>query len=490
MKSKFMTMLTIAALIAGSFVLFAFSGDATAAVMVPQHDLVSLASLALIGLHTDPANVMADVKSLIEKQGQAWEQFKSINDKRLEAVEAGQKARATELDESLGKINAEFKTISDDFKQVQIKLNRPALIGDDSPEQLAKEAKTFNGALYSHYTRLSRQAPAALSPDDYGAYKKAFNNFIRKGGHQLSAEEIKQIQVGVDPDGGYLAPTETEAGIDRVATLASAMRSIARVITIGAPTYERIVTTSGATAGGWGNERTAPSETDTPRLAKLQFTPGLVWAEPHTTSQALEDLVFNVESWLQEEVGITLADQEAQAFIDGNGVERPRGFLSYDMVANASYAWGKIGFITSGHASSFASTNPSDKLVDLQHALKRTYRANAQWVMNDATLGEIRKFKDSNGIYLWAPSGLQQGIVGQLLGYGVTTDDYMPDLAANAFPVAFGDFKRGYLIVDRRGISVLRDPYTSKPYIKFYTTKRVGGGVQNYEAIKVLKCAA
>jgi HK97 family phage major capsid protein len=199
--------------------------------------------------------------------------------------------------------------------------------------------------------------------------------------------------------------------------------------------------------------------------------------------------VFDVEGDLIDEIGITFADQEAQAFIDGSGVNRPKGFLSYSTVANASYTWGSLGFVVTGGASGFAASNPSDALIDLQHSLKRNYRGGAAFVMNDATLGAIRKFKDGQGIYLWAPSGLQQGVAGQLLGHSVVTDDYMPDLGSNAFPIAFGDFQRGYLIVDRRGTTILRDPYTAKPYVKFFATRRVGGGITNFEAIKLLKCS-
>jgi HK97 family phage major capsid protein len=203
----------------------------------------------------------------------------------------------------------------------------------------------------------------------------------------------------------------------------------------------------------------------------------------------LDDASMNVESWLADEVAVEFSEQEGDALINGNGVAKPRGILSYDMVANASYAWGKTGFIKTGAAADFATTAPADNLIDLIHSLKRGYRQNGSFVLNDLTVAKIRKFKDVDGQYLWQPS-LQLGQPSTLLGYPAETDDNMPDVGAGTFPVAFGDFKRAYLVIDRIGIRVLRDPFTSKPNVLFYTTKRVGGGIQNFEAIKFLKCAA
>lgn len=431
--------------------------------------------------------VVTEIKGLIEAQGRAWEQFKAANDERLAKLAKGE--AVGEIEAKLAKLNEELTRVSDEAKELAKKANRPQL-DDKGATETAREIKSFNRSLTAHSMRLNRQMPEAMNADNYAGYKSGFRLYLRKGDQQFGDAERKAINVGTDPEGGYLVDEEMEAGIDRVAVKYSAMRTIARVITIGAASYERLVKTSGASAGGWGGETTAPSETGTPMFVKQEYVPGLLWAEPRMTSQSLEDSVYDLEADLMEEIGITFADQEATAFISGSGVNQPRGLLSYTTVANASYAWGKLGYIASGAPSAFASSDPSDALIDLQHALRRNYRTGAQWYMNDATLGTIRKFKDGQGNYLWAPSGLQNGIVGQLLGYGVVSDDYMQDIGANNYPVAFGDFNAGYLIVDRRGITVLRDPYTAKPYIKFFATKRVTGGVRNYEAIKLLKIAS
>jgi HK97 family phage major capsid protein len=430
---------------------------------------------------------LSEVKNLIDAQGAAWEEFKKVNDDRLVKLEKG---LATGDEEAkLAKINTKLDEVAAEAKAAYAKANKTATFGEGDAKSIAAEVKSFNDALYAHSTRLSRPVPAALDADQYAAYKSGVQTWLRKGTEGLSDAERKAINVGTDPEGGYLTTSEMDGMIDRVVAKQSAFRQLARVVTIGSSSYEKLVKTSGASAGGWGGETTAPTETGTPGWVKLEFVPGMVWAEPRATSQSLEDAVFNVEGDLIDEIGITFADQEAQAFIDGSGVNRPKGFLSYTNVINSSYAWGGLGWTVTGGAASFAASNPSDALIDLQHSLKRNYRGNANWIMNDATLGAVRKFKDGNGIYLWAPSSLMGGIVGQLLGHGVVTDDYMPDLGSNTYPVAFGDFQRGYLIVDRRGTTILRDPYTAKPYVKFFATRRVGGGITNFEAIKILKCS-
>lgn len=426
---------------------------------------------------------------LVESQARAWEEFKAANDARL--IEIEKRGAADVLtNEKVDRLNAELSAIQRAFKErvdgLEKRLNRPGRSGGDECAEVA--LKIFNVSLKSHNQRLNRERAAELTLDEFDAYKGAFGAYLRKDSRSLSAEEFKSLSAGSDPDGGYLCPVEMDAAIDRVVSSQGAMRSLATVRAIGAASYKKLVTTSGASAGGWGGEATAPSETGTPGLKELEIVPGLLWAEPRATTQLLEDSGMDAEAWLADEVGLTFAEQEGDAFIYGTGVNKPRGILSYTTIANASYSWGNVGFVVTGGASGFASSNPSDALMDLIHALKRQYRNNATFVMNDAVLGTIRKFKDGQGIYLWVP-GLQQGQVGALLGYPVATDDFMPDLGSNAFPVAFGDFRRGYVIADRRGTVVIRDNLTAKPYVKFFTTRRVGGGIQNFEAIKLLKCS-
>jgi HK97 family phage major capsid protein len=196
----------------------------------------------------------------------------------------------------------------------------------------------------------------------------------------------------------------------------------------------------------------------------------------------------DIETWLASEVQIVFAEQEGAAFISGNGTTQPKGILSYTNVAEGSWAWGSIGYVASGAAGAFAASNPSDALLDLAYTPKQAYRANASWVMNCKVEAAIRKVKDTTGNYIWQP-GLAAGQPATLFGFPVAVAEDMPDIAANSYSIAFGDFARGYLVVDRVGIRVLRDPYSAKPYVLFYTTKRVGGGVQNFEAIKLMKFA-
>ncbi len=320
-------------------------------------------------------------------------------------------------------------------------------------------------------------------------YRAAFHRFFREGAEaNLGDLAVKAaITSQSKPDGGYVVPTEMEGTIDRVLGTVSALRSLANIRQIGTKTYTKLVNMGGA-GSGWVGEEESRTETGTPTLKELEFNVMEIYAEPNATQTMLDDAMIDVESWLADEVATTFAEQEGAAFITGNGVKRPRGLLTYNTVANDSYAWGSIGFVATGAAAAFASSDPGDAFVDTYYALKSGYRANGTWLTSDAVMGAIRKFKDGNGNYLWAPPTAPEA-PSTILGKPVVTDDNMPALAANAFPVAFGDFRRGYLVVDRVGIRVLRNPYKVNGKVAFYTTKRVGGGVQNFEAIKLLKCS-
>jgi HK97 family phage major capsid protein len=211
-----------------------------------------------------------------------------------------------------------------------------------------------------------------------------------------------------------------------------------------------------------------------------------LYAMPAATQSLLDDAAVDIDQWVAEEVRVAFAEQEGAAFVTGNGTNKPKGFLDYTKVANGSWTWGSIGTISTGVSGAFPASNPADKLIDLVYAVKTGYRANAHFVFNRATQSAIRKLKDGDGTYLWQPS-LKPGEASTLMGFPVAESEDMPNIGADAYAIAFGDFRRGYLIVDRVGIRVLRDPYSAKPYVLFYTTKRVGGGVQDFDAIKLLK---
>ena len=320
-------------------------------------------------------------------------------------------------------------------------------------------------------------------------HRAAFHRYFREGAEAgLGDLSVKAgLTTQSKPDGGYLVPTEMESTIDRVLGTVSVMRALASVRQIGTATYSKLVNMGGA-GYGWVGEEDARGETATPTLRELEFTVMEIYAEPYATQVALDDAVMDIEAWLAGEVQTVFAEKEGEAFITGSGVKRPRGLLSYDTVANSSYAWGKIGYMPTGGAAGFAASNPADAMVDLYYALKQGYRGSAAWLMSDAVMASVRKFKDGQGNYLWQPpAGAAE--VPTILSKPVHTDDNMPGLGAGNFPIAFGDFGRAYLILDRVGIRVLRNPYKVNGKVSFYTTKRVGGGLQNFEAVKLLKCA-
>lgn len=324
-------------------------------------------------------------------------------------------------------------------------------------------------------------------------HSQTFNTWFRRGDRAIDADmRALEVQAGLttqsDPDGGYLVPVDMEQGIDRVMGAVSVFRQLARVVQISGDTYKKLVSMGGAGAG-WVGEEDTRSETGTPTLREIAINTGELYANPATTQTLLDDARVDIAAWLADEVSIEFAEQESEAFITGSGIKKPRGLLNYDTVANASYAWGKIGFIKTGAAAAFATSNPADALIDLYYALKQGYRNGAAFLTSDPVMGEMRKWKDGEGNYLWTPPSATAEVA-TILGKPVYTDDFMDALGANKFPVAFGDFKRGYTIADRMGVRILRDPFTNKPFVHFYTTKRVGGGITNFEAIKLLKCAA
>lgn len=401
---------------------------------------------------------MDEIKKLIEAMGRAFEEFKAQNDSRIKAIETKGYAPA-DLTEKVEKINADISNITAMKKQLELLENAVARSSFGGGGGQTVEAKN----------RL-----------------KAFSYLMRRGADAIKEVEIQAAASTLsDPDGGFTVPEEVDAAIDRVAGTIQAMRRLATVRAISTDTYKKLVSQGGATSG-WVAEKESRTETSTPTLAEIAINTKELYAMPYATQQLLDDSRVDIGAWLADEVSVEFNEEEGAAFISGNGVGEPKGIDAYAKVANGSYSWGKIGFITSGHTSLL---NNPDKLIDLQHALKPVYRNGAAFLMADSTMQVIRKFKDNDGNYLWRP-GLLQDAPDTLLGKPVEYDDNVSAIGANAFSVWYGNFKRAYLIVDRLGTRVLRDPYTAKPYVAFYTTKRVGGGIVMYEAIKALKIAS
>ncbi|RYY47824.1 MAG: phage major capsid protein [Sphingomonadales bacterium] len=314
----------------------------------------------------------------------------------------------------------------------------------------------------------------------------AFETFLRAGGGAL---EMKALSGASDAAGGYAVPEEIDSLIDATLKSISPIRAIANVVKVGSSGYRKLVS-SGGMASGWAAETGARAETATPSFNEVAPPSGELFANPAASQAMLDDAAFEVEAWLAHEIAREFAAAEGSAFVNGNGTNKPKGFLQATTAAtgDASRAFGTLQYVATGSAGAFAA-NPEEKLIDLVQTLRAPYRQGASWVMNSATLARIRKFKTSDGQFLWSP-GLMVGQPATLLGYPVVEAEDMPDIAASSLSIAFGNFKAGYLIAERGETQILRDPYSNKPFVHFYATKRVGGMVSNSEAIKLLKFAA
>lgn len=469
MKRSHVGLALVAGLAVAMFAMTAFAPEAAASVSAHHVVAMFIAPMLDGGLSLQRVRGVQRVRAdgagatqILNELRTAFEAFKEANNKELADLRKGQ--ADVVQSEKVDRINAEITKLQTAIDETNTMLAAARLGGGG--DQASPEVK---------------------------AHRSAFNQFFRKGVEaDLKGLEVKAaLRTDSDTDGGYLVPEQESTEIDRILGTVSAMRQLAQVMTISAGTYKKLVNLGGA-GYGWVGERQTRTETDTPTLAELTFNAMELYANPAATQTLLDDARVDIGAWLGGEVAITFAEQEGAAFVSGDGVLRPRGFLSYDTVADASYVWGKIGYIVTGEAADFIAEDPVDPFINLVYSLKQGYRQNATFIMNRANQAKVRKFKDDQDNYMWTPplqGGIQGGQPAQFLGYPIVDDDNMPAVAANAFPVAFGDFRRGYLIVDRFGIRVLRDPFTNKPYVHFYTTKRVGGGVQNFEAIKLLKCS-
>ena len=328
-------------------------------------------------------------------------------------------------------------------------------------------------------------------------YSTLFASWFRKGDQESDLKAANgtgdrqaiqaAMQSGTDSAGGYLAPVEWDRRVNKALTPVSPMRRIARVIPTTVRAYSTLYSKDGW-GSGWVGETAARPATATPTLDPLTFPHGEIYANPGITQNLLDDADFNLEAWLATEVAEEFGKQEGIAFLAGNGVNKPRGLLTYvEGGASADHhPGGNLTVVVSGAATALPS---ADGLIDFVYGLPSPYRQNARWLMNSMTAAAIAKMKDGDGNYLWRETYVA-GQPATLLGYAVEIDENMPDVAAGAIPIAFGDFQRGYVINDRQGVRILRDPYTAKPYVHFYTTKRVGGGVDDPKAIRLLKIAA
>ena len=336
---------------------------------------------------------------------------------------------------------------------------------------------------------MTHARPALATEIDTGApHKKALSTYLRCGdddGLRGIELEAKGLTSSINAEGGYLVDPQTAETIQNSLRGASSLRAIANVVTVDATAFDVLIDTAD-TGAGWADEDTPTTESDAPQIERISIDLHELSAMPKASQRLLDDSAFDVEGWLAGRIADKFARAEAHAFIKGDGTGKPTGLLNGTPVDNASWAWGSLGYVATGTAGDFDGTNPADAIVDLVYALGARYRANATFVMNSKTAGAVRKMKDADGRFLWS-DGLAAGEPARLMGYPVLIAEDMPDIDTDETAVAFGDFGAGYTIAERPDLRVLRDPFSAKPHVLFYATKRVGGKISDYAAIKLLK---
>ena len=404
---------------------------------------------------------MNEVHAATDTLARAFEEYKSVNDQRLGEIEKRGSADVL-LNEKLGRMDKSFNKLQDEVSGVKAALRRPAR----------------GGAV---------QIPAGDSE-----HKNAFLRYVTKGvEHELSGLQTKDMEVIADPQGGYMVPVEMS---DRIVTRqfdTTPMRQLATVMTISTEAVEMLRDTNEPTAQ-WISELGARTDTDQGPIGRIRIPVHELYAQPKATQKLLDDASINVEEWLVNRVADKFSRSENAAFVNGDGIGQPRGFLSYSTQAVADNArpWGVLEHVVTGTDGGFNTSSGADVLIDLMHKLRAGYLPKASWLMPRAVADMIRKFKENTTqAYIWQP-GLQAGTPATLLGHPIVLSEDMQTVGAGSYSLGFGNFEEGYTIVDRIGLRVLRDPYTSAPFVKFRCSKRVGGDVVNFEAIKLLKFAA
>ncbi|EBA03689.1 phage major capsid protein, HK97 [Rhodobacterales bacterium HTCC2150] len=321
-------------------------------------------------------------------------------------------------------------------------------------------------------------------------HKKAFEDYLRCGdddGLRALTLEGKALSTAVAGDGGYLVDPQTSDTIQSVLKSSASIRAVANVVNVEATTYDVLVDHTDI-GSGWASETGSVSETDTPQIERISIALHELSALPKASQRLLDDSAFDIDAWLANRIADKFARAEASAFVSGDGVDKPKGFLTHPSVANGAWAWGSLGYVPSGADGEFAAVDAADAIVDLVYSLGAQYRANATFAMNSKTAGAVRKMKDADGRFLWS-DGLAAGEPARLMGYPVLIAEDMPDIASDATAIAFGDFEAGYTVAERPDLRILRDPFSAKPHVLFYVTKRVGGDVSDFAAIKLLKFA-
>lgn len=406
---------------------------------------------------------MEEVTKTIQALGETFEEFKKTNDQRLgELKKLG--VELPETKDKLARLEAELHSLEETRSRL-----------DDLEAKMQRQ-----GGHGGH---------GSEENEHVGDHKQAFERFFRKGQEEgLSDLEAKALNITTPNEGGHAVPEQLDRDIHDLIVEISPFRQHASVVQVGTSDYKKLVNVRGASSG-WVGETAARPETASPELREIAPPVGEIYANLFATQHMLDDAFFDVEAFIRDNLGIEFAQKEGAAFINGDGTNKPKGFLTetYTAQADGVRAFGSLQYVPTGVAGGFAASPDSgDVLIDIVQATKRMHRLMGVWMMNKTTVGSVRKLKDSDGAYLWRP-GLERGVASTLIGYPVEEMEDMPDVAADSYSIAFGNFKAGYKVVDRMGTRMLRDPYSNKPYVTFYVTKRVGGKVIDSEAIKVVK---
>lgn len=424
---------------------------------------------------------LGSIAEAITKINTAFEEYKKTNDARIEAIKSGDST--ADLDAKLAKIDADLNSLQEaksKLEQLETKLSRPGAFEGGRQSGESKEDAEYRNAFFNWLR----------NPKDHQVSQK-LNEATKALEQKKQSYESRAtaVVVGTGSAGGFGLPEIVEQSILRVGLDVSPMRQLATVRTVGTTDYKELVDTNGA-AFEWVGETDARGQTNTPNLAEVAPTFGMASAKPQASEESLDDLFFNVEDWLVTSVREAFDQGEGAAFISGNGTKKPTGFLAGPTplaTSDATRAFGTLQYIASGQASAMPTS--LDPIYDLVYSLRARYRSNASWLANKLVYASLRKYKDTTGQYLWQPT-TQAGQPDLFMGYRVYEAEDMPVVAANAFPLAFGDFREGYLITDRVGLRITRDEITTPGYVKYYVRKRVGGILRNTQAIKLLKIAA
>ena len=433
------------------------------------------------------------LKELIDEQGTAFEAFKSAHAEVMKKHDAVTAEKLGKIEKSLDdaleaktKLEAMVEAEKKEREELEARINKRGIQANSENEAKALANLDELNIVLRKACKERDVTFDALDLDGYAEYRKAQAKMFREGKENLTADEVKTLSVGSDQDGGYFVTPDTSGRIVRKIFETSPMRSICAQQTISTDKLEGIEDRDEAGAG-YAGETAQGSDTTTPQIGKWEIPVWWIDTEPKATQQLLNDAAVDIEGWLAGKVADKISRFENAEFVAG-AEGKIRGLTSYATIADsgAGVAWGSFGHVVTGVNGDFAAASKPDKMFDVIGNLKEAYLQNARWLTRRSVITKMRKFVDDNKQYLWQPS-LQAGMPEVFAGYPITRAEDIPALATDSLSLAFGDFNAAYQIVDRQGIRVMRDPFTAKPYIKFYTTKRTGGGALDFEAVKFLK---